>query len=89
MATEISNYAGTDMPLPVTDYDRNTISTSTQDKYANVPIIAGLKNKTYFMMRKRVLLTVAVLAKLPVLFMVFPHLVVTVLLLMMVTQKKN
>lgn len=45
MATEISNYAGTDMPLPVTDYDRNTISTSTQDKYANVPIIAGLKKQ--------------------------------------------
>lgn len=45
MATEMSNYSGTDMPLPVTDYDRNTISTSTQDKYANVPIIEGLKKQ--------------------------------------------
>lgn len=45
MATEMSNYNGTDTPMPVTDYDRNTISTSTQEKYANVPIIEGLKKQ--------------------------------------------
>lgn len=45
MATEVSNYGGTDMPLPVTDYDRNTLSSTTQEKYANVPIIAGLKKQ--------------------------------------------
>ncbi|HCQ0858451.1 TPA: glycoside hydrolase family protein [Escherichia coli] len=45
MATADTNYNGTDMPLPVTDYDRNTITTDMQDKYINVPAVEGLKKQ--------------------------------------------
>lgn len=46
MATSTtSQYSGTDSPLPVTDYDRNTISTDQNEKYVNVPIVEGLKKQ--------------------------------------------
>lgn len=46
MATSMtSQYSGTDSPLPVTDYDRNTISTNQNEKYVNVPIVEGLKKQ--------------------------------------------
>lgn len=45
MATELQPNSGYDMPVPVTDYDRNTIQTSMQEKYPNVPMIEGLKKQ--------------------------------------------
>lgn len=45
MATENLPNSGYDMPVPVTDYDRNTIQTNQQEKYPNVPIIEGLKKQ--------------------------------------------
>lgn len=45
MATESLPDSGYDMPVPVTDYDRNTLHTNRQEKYPNVPIIEGLKKQ--------------------------------------------
>lgn len=45
MATENLPNSGYDMPVPVTDYDRNTIQTNIQEKYPNVPTIEGLKKQ--------------------------------------------
>lgn len=45
MATQVLPDSGYDMPVPVTDYDRNTIQTSLQEKYPNVPMIEGLKKQ--------------------------------------------
>ena len=45
LATEIQPNSGYDMAVPVTDYDRNTIYTSRQEKYPNVPTIEGLKKQ--------------------------------------------
>lgn len=45
MATENLPNSGYDMPVPVTDYDRNTIQTSLEEKYPNVPVIEGLKKQ--------------------------------------------
>ena len=45
MATESLPNSGYDMPVPVTDYDRNTIQTNIDEKYPNVPMIEGLKKQ--------------------------------------------
>ena len=45
MATENLPNSGYDMPVPVTDYDRNTIQTNLKEKYPNVPTIEGLKKQ--------------------------------------------
>ena len=45
MATEVLPNSGYDMPVPVTDYDRNTIQSTREEKYPNVPIIEGLKKQ--------------------------------------------
>lgn len=45
MATEVMPNSGHDMPVPVTDYDRNTIQTNREEKYPNVPMIEGLKKQ--------------------------------------------
>jgi len=45
MATENLPNSGYDMPVPVTDYDRNTIQSNLQEKYPNVPTIEGLKKQ--------------------------------------------
>lgn len=41
-ATQKLPSSGYDMPVPVTDYDRNTIQTQLDEKYVNVPLVAGL-----------------------------------------------
>lgn len=45
MATENLPNSGYDMPVPITDYDRNTIQSTLQEKYPNVPTIEGLKKQ--------------------------------------------
>lgn len=45
MATQVLPNSGYDMPVPVTDYDRNTIQTTLEEKYPNVPMIEGLKKQ--------------------------------------------
>lgn len=45
MATEVQPNSGYDMPIPVTDYDRNTLQTNLEEKYPNVPMIEGLKKQ--------------------------------------------
>ena len=45
MATKVVNNYGTDTPIPVTDYDRNTIGTLTDEKYVNSPVVEGLKKQ--------------------------------------------
>lgn len=45
MATQPMAELGYDSPVPVTDYDRNTITSSDKDKYPNVPMIEGLKKQ--------------------------------------------
>lgn len=37
--------SGYDIPVPVTDYDRNTIHTQIDQKYVNVPLVEGLKKQ--------------------------------------------
>ncbi|SOK59045.1 T4-like phage baseplate hub + tail lysozyme [Yersinia phage fHe-Yen9-03] len=37
--------SGYDMPVPITDYDRNTIQTQLDQKYVNVPLVEGLKKQ--------------------------------------------
>ena len=46
MATEVLPNSGYDMPVPVTDYDRNTIQTNLKEKYPNIPMIEGLKKQS-------------------------------------------
>lgn len=41
-ATQKLPNSGYDMPVPVTDYDRNTLQTQLDQKYINVPLVAGL-----------------------------------------------
>lgn len=45
MATENLADSGYDMPVPVTDYDRNTLSSSISEKYPNIPMVEGLKKQ--------------------------------------------
>lgn len=45
MATENLPNSGYDMPVPITDYDRNTIQSTLKEKYPNVPTIEGLKKQ--------------------------------------------
>jgi GH24 family phage-related lysozyme (muramidase) len=41
-ATQLMPNSGYDMAVPITDYDRNTIQTEMDQKYVNVPLVAGL-----------------------------------------------
>lgn len=41
-ATQVLESTGYDMPIPVTDYDRNSIETVISEKYINVPLTNGL-----------------------------------------------
>lgn len=44
-ATQMMEDTGYDMPIPVTEYDRNTIETSVSEKYINVPLVNGLQKQ--------------------------------------------
>lgn len=44
-ATAPMSDSGYDLPVPVTDYDRNTVTTDVQQKYMNVPLVEGLKKQ--------------------------------------------
>lgn len=44
-ATQEMPDSGYDMPVPITDYDRNSIETQVQQKYVNVPLVEGLKKQ--------------------------------------------
>jgi len=41
-ATQTLPNSGYDMAVPITDYDRNTLQTEMDQKYVNVPLVAGL-----------------------------------------------
>ncbi len=41
-ATKLLPGSGYDMPVPITDYDRNTLHTNIDEHYVNVPLVAGL-----------------------------------------------
>lgn len=41
-ATQTLPNSGYDMAVPITDYDRNTLQTQMDQKYVNVPLVAGL-----------------------------------------------
>ena len=41
-ATQKLPGSGYDMEVPITDYDRNTLQTQIDEKYVNIPLIAGL-----------------------------------------------
>lgn len=41
-ATQTLPTSGYDMPVPITDYDRNTLQTQIDQKYINVPLVQGL-----------------------------------------------
>ncbi len=45
MATKVVESYGTDSPVPITDYDRNTLQTSMDEKYVNSPVVEGLKKQ--------------------------------------------
>lgn len=44
-ASQVMSNSGYDMPVPVTDYDRNTLQTQLDQKYVNVPLVEGLKKQ--------------------------------------------
>jgi GH24 family phage-related lysozyme (muramidase) len=44
-ASQVMSSAGYDMPVPITDYDRNTLQTQLDQKYVNVPLVEGLKKQ--------------------------------------------
>lgn len=44
-ATQNLPESGYDMPVPVTDYDRNSLSSNIEQKYVNVPLAEGLKKQ--------------------------------------------
>lgn len=44
-ATQLMADTGYDMPVPITDYDRNTLQTRMDQKYINVPLVEGLKKQ--------------------------------------------
>ncbi|AFC21684.1 baseplate hub subunit and tail lysozyme [Cronobacter phage vB_CsaM_GAP32] len=44
-ATQKLPDSGYDMPVPITDYDRNTLQTQIDQKYINVPLVEGLKKQ--------------------------------------------
>lgn len=44
-ATKEMPDSGYDMPVPVTDYDRNSITSGVSQKYMNVPLVEGLKKQ--------------------------------------------
>lgn len=41
----MSSSTGYDMPVPITDYDRNSITAQMDQKYINVPLTEGLKKQ--------------------------------------------
>jgi GH24 family phage-related lysozyme (muramidase) len=41
-ATQVMPNSGYDMAVPITDYDRNTLQTEMDQKYVNIPLVAGL-----------------------------------------------
>lgn len=41
----MSSSTGYDLPVPITDYDRNSITTQLDQKYINVPLTEGLKKQ--------------------------------------------
>lgn len=45
MATKVINNYGTDSPVPITEFDRNSLETVVDEKYANSPVIDGLKKQ--------------------------------------------
>lgn len=44
-ATQELPAAGYSMPVPVTDYDRNSLESNVEQKYVNVPLAEGLKKQ--------------------------------------------
>lgn len=44
-ATVQMDSAGTKTPIPVVDYDRNTVSADMAEKYINVPLVEGIKKQ--------------------------------------------
>lgn len=52
-ATEVISNSGYDLPIPVTDYDRNTVTTDIEQKYMNVPLVEGLKKQNLLYDREK------------------------------------
>lgn len=44
-ATQILDNSGYDMPVPITDYDRNSVQSMMEQKYFNIPLVEGLKKQ--------------------------------------------
>ena len=45
MATKVIENYGTDTPVPITDFDRNSLQTVVDEKYVNSPVVEGLKKQ--------------------------------------------
>lgn len=45
MGTEVIPQSEISTPVPITDYDRNTITTTTKELYYNIPLMNGLKKQ--------------------------------------------
>lgn len=44
-ATQVLSNSGYDMPVPITEFDRNSIQSTISEKYMNVPLIEGARKQ--------------------------------------------